>query len=97
MNKIDSIVTSINESVESHGRSVEMMSEGMSVLAGEMAMLKEQSETGLLASENMVTNLRLVNNASERIAESGRSIALDADGVRRLAGRLVKWLENFRV
>jgi hypothetical protein len=69
----------------------------MSVLAGEMVVLKEQSETGILASENMVKNLRLVNAASEKIAESGRSISVDADGVRRLAGHLVKWLENFRV
>lgn len=93
---VDSIVSSINESVEDHGRSMRTMSESMSVLAGEMVMLKEQSEISLRASECMVANLAEVNTASERIAERGHSIAVYADGVKRLAGRLVKWLGNFR-
>lgn len=55
-------------------------------------MLKEQSETSLKASECMVANLAEVNTASEIIAQRGHSIAVYADGIKRLAGRLVKWL-----
>ena len=58
-------------------------------------MLKEQSETSLKASECMVANLA-VNIASEIIAQRGHFIAVYADGIKRLAGRLVKWLGNFR-
>lgn len=94
---VDSIVSFINQSVERHGCSMRSMSESMLVLSGEMIMLKDQSEISLKASESMVANLSEVNETAERIASSGRAIAGDADGVKRLAGRLVRWLGNFQI
>ncbi|WP_027358138.1 methyl-accepting chemotaxis protein [Desulforegula conservatrix] len=94
---VDSIVSYINQSVERHGGSMRSMSESMLVLSGEMIMLKDQSEISLKASESMVANLSEVNETAERIASSGRTIAGDADGVKRLAGRLVRWLGNFQI
>lgn len=94
---VDSIVSYINQSVERHGGSMRSMSESMLVLSGEMIMLKDQSEISLKASESMVANLYEVNETAERIASSGRAIAGDADGVKRLAGRLVRWLGNFQI
>lgn len=94
---VDIIVSSINESVEKHGGSMKSMSEKMLVLSGGMAFLKAQSEISLKASENMAANISEINGSAEEIASGGQNISEDADGVRRLAGRLVKWLGNFQI
>lgn len=94
---VDEIVSSMNSGVEKHRESMLDMSESMSMLCSEMKVLKMESETGLRASEIVVGNLEDVNGATERFFTSGRSIAVDADGVKRLATRLVRWLGNFRI
>lgn len=94
---VDEIVSSMNSGVEKHRESMLDMSESMGMLCSEMKVLKMESETGLKASEIVVGNLEDVNGATERFFTSGRSIAVDADGVKRLATRLVRWLGNFRI
>lgn len=93
----DLLMSSINEAVEKHGGSMKSMSEEMLVLSEKMAMLKQQSEISLKASETMVGNISTINEVALNIASSGHSISTDADVVRRLAGRLVKWLGNFKI